>query len=149
MIPWSIYRLHGICHVRIAVLPVRAEVEDYCRKQRRIQEHLLRHREDAGIVTAGGVKTLILMANIPDRVLNVSTCGDNCAKWILKIVENRKMTINLRHLMNFGKEKFDIKNDSMHISCICIEYTESGLFIRNIPEKVLQKIKGISFQNRE
>lgn len=33
----------------------RAEAEDYCRKQREIREHLLRHREDAGIVTAGGL----------------------------------------------------------------------------------------------
>ena len=33
----------------------RAEAEDYCRKQREIREHLLRHREDAGIVTTGGL----------------------------------------------------------------------------------------------
>lgn len=57
---------------------------------------------------SGGVKTLILMENVPDRVFNASTCGDNCAKWILKIAENRELTINLRHLMNFGQERFDI-----------------------------------------
>ena len=57
---------------------------------------------------SGGVKTLILMANIPDRIFNASTCGDNCAKWILKIAESRELTINLRHLMNFGEDKFDI-----------------------------------------
>lgn len=33
----------------------RAEAEDYCRKQREIREHLIRCREDAGIVTAGGL----------------------------------------------------------------------------------------------
>ena len=33
----------------------RAEAEDYCRRQREIREHLLRHRGDAGIVTAGGL----------------------------------------------------------------------------------------------
>lgn len=29
---------------------------------------------------SGGVKTLILIANEPDKVFNASTCGDNCAK---------------------------------------------------------------------
>ncbi len=33
----------------------RAEAEDYCRKQREIREHLLRHRENAQIVTTGGL----------------------------------------------------------------------------------------------
>lgn len=36
-------------------------------------------------------------------------CGDNCAKWILKIDEGRKVVINLRHLMDFGKGEFKIK----------------------------------------
>lgn len=58
---------------------------------------------------SGGVKTLILMENEPEKVFNASTCGDNCAKWILKIAENRDLTINLRHLMDFGKGTFDIR----------------------------------------
>jgi len=33
----------------------RAEAEDYCRRQREIREHLRRHQEDTGIVTAGGL----------------------------------------------------------------------------------------------
>ncbi|MDE7223227.1 MAG: DUF4869 domain-containing protein [Acetatifactor sp.] len=57
---------------------------------------------------SGGVKTLLLMSNVPDRIFNASTCGDNCVKWILKIAETRELTVNLRHLMNFGEEKFDI-----------------------------------------
>lgn len=57
---------------------------------------------------SGGVKTLILMANVSDRIFNASTCGDNCAKWILRMAETRELTINLRHLMDFGREKFDI-----------------------------------------
>ena len=57
---------------------------------------------------SGGVKTLILIANEPDKVFNASTCGDNCAKWLLKIAENRDVPINLRHLMNFGSEPFTI-----------------------------------------
>lgn len=61
------------------------------------------------ISLSGGVKTLILIANEPDKVFNASTCGDNCAKWILKIAEKKDITINLRHIMDFGKESFTIK----------------------------------------
>ena len=58
---------------------------------------------------SGGVKTLILIANDKKHIFNASTCGDNCAKWILKIAEDRDVTINLRHIMDFGKKKFKIK----------------------------------------
>ena len=57
---------------------------------------------------SGGVKTLILIANDKNHIFNSSTCGDNCAKWILKIAEGRDITINLRHIMDFGKKKFKI-----------------------------------------
>ena len=58
---------------------------------------------------SGGVKTLILTYFMPDKIFNASTCGDNCAPWILKIAETRKVEINLRHLMDFGKAEFKIK----------------------------------------
>jgi hypothetical protein len=58
---------------------------------------------------SGGVKTLILIAYDKTKIFNASTCGDNCAEWILKIAENRKVEINLRHLMDFGKGEFKIK----------------------------------------
>ena len=59
---------------------------------------------------SGGVKTLLLILNEPDRIFNASTCGDNCAKWILEIGKQKDVTINLRHMMSFGKDtKFDIK----------------------------------------
>ena len=51
---------------------------------------------------SGGVKTLILMKNERSKVFNASTCGDNCAQWILKLADMDELTINLRHLMNFG-----------------------------------------------
>lgn len=57
---------------------------------------------------SGGVKTLLLVENLPKRVFNASTCGDNCAKWLLKIGEEKDVTINLRHMMNFGKGDFTI-----------------------------------------
>ena len=57
---------------------------------------------------SGGVKTLILMKNERDKIFNASTCGDNCAKWILRLAESEDLTINLRHLMDFGEGTFDI-----------------------------------------
>lgn len=59
---------------------------------------------------SGGVKTLLLILNEPDRVFNASTCGNNCAKWILEIGKVQDVTINLRHMMSFGKDtQFDIR----------------------------------------
>lgn len=58
---------------------------------------------------SGGVKTLMLIAFDKSKIFNASTCGDNCAEWILKISEERKVVINLRHLMDFGKGEFKIK----------------------------------------
>lgn len=55
---------------------------------------------------SGGVKTLILIYFDKKNVFNASTCGDNCAEWILKIAEKRKVEINLHHLMDFGPEPF-------------------------------------------
>lgn len=52
---------------------------------------------------SGGVKTLILIQNEPKTVFNASTCGDNCASWLLKLAENKDITINLNHIMDFGK----------------------------------------------
>ena len=58
---------------------------------------------------SGGVKTLILINNVEQKIFNASTCGDNCAKWLLKMGEEKEITINLRHLMDFGNEEFEIR----------------------------------------
>ena len=68
---------------------------------------------------SGGVKTLMLMAfDGSGRIFNASVCGDNCAKWILKIGQERDLTINLRHIMDFGDDPFEIRivntGDVMH-----------------------------------
>ena len=31
---------------------------------------------------SGGAKAVLLMKYLPDRVINASNCGNNCAKWI-------------------------------------------------------------------
>lgn len=57
---------------------------------------------------SGGVKTLILVRFNKEKVFNASTCGDNCAKWFLKMAETEDYTINLHHLMDFGRDPFTI-----------------------------------------
>ena len=54
------------------------------------------------VMLSGGTKTLLLIKNKPDMVFNASTCGDNCAKYILEIAKLKDITINLRHIMRFG-----------------------------------------------
>lgn len=58
---------------------------------------------------SGGVKTLILVKFEQSKIFNASTCGDNCAGWLLKIAEKEDRTVNLLHLMDFGQEPFTIR----------------------------------------
>lgn len=62
---------------------------------------------------SGGVKTLLLIKNCPEEVFNASTCGDNCAEFILQLGKDQNITINLRHIMDFGSASFEahILND--------------------------------------
>ena len=63
---------------------------------------------------SGGVKTLILIHKEKSKIFNASTCGDNCAKWLLKIGERDDVVINLRHLMDFGNGEFEIEVLNTH-----------------------------------
>lgn len=58
---------------------------------------------------SGGVKTLILMRFDSEHIFNASACGDNCAPWILKIAEEKDLTIRLGYLMSFGNQPFEIE----------------------------------------
>lgn len=52
---------------------------------------------------SGGVKTLILMAfDESGKIFNASSCGDNCAKWIVEIGKRKDLLINLHHVMDFS-----------------------------------------------
>ena len=81
-----------------------------------------------------GLKTLLLLQHDNSMIYNVSTCGDNCAKWILEIAKRHKdgLTINLRHLMDFGDKPFEIRimnND--HIVHNMAEYVMcAGEYVR-------------------
>lgn len=55
---------------------------------------------------SSGTKTLLLMHLMPNMVYNASNCGDNCSYLILRIAAKQDITINLYHLMDFGKGRF-------------------------------------------
>jgi len=85
---------------------------------------------------SGGVKTLLLIANDPYKIFNASTCGDNCAEWILKIAKmkeerHQKVVINLRHLMDFGDGQFKIKvvNTNKIVTNMAELVAEAGEFV--------------------
>ena len=62
----------------------------------------------APVSLSGGVKTLILIDKVPDKVFNASNCGDNCAAWLLRIGSQKDVVVNLRHIMEFGEDDFEI-----------------------------------------
>ena len=59
---------------------------------------------------SGGVKTLMLMENRPDKVFNASYCGNNCAKWIQEIGRRHDVTIRLGYPMKF--------RDNIEFKCV-------------------------------
>ena len=60
---------------------------------------------------SGSVKVLILMLKDDSFVYNLSNCGDNCAKWVLKIAEQKDLTVYLQHIMGFyGSFEIQIMN---------------------------------------
>lgn len=58
---------------------------------------------------SGGAKTLIQIAFDSDHIFNASVCGDNCAKWLLKIGNDKDIVVRMGHVMHFPEESFDIK----------------------------------------
>ena len=86
---------------------------------------------------SGGVKTLILIAFAKEKIFNASTCGDNCAEWILKIAEKRKVIINLHHLMDFGSKSFKAKilNTNKIIKNMAELVFEAGEFVWGVYER--------------
>lgn len=80
------------------------------------------------VMLSGGVKTLLLIKHDKKQVFNASTCGDNCAKWILQLAEKRKLVINLHHVMDFGPNDFKIK------------VLNSGVIAHNMSELIRESI---------
>lgn len=60
---------------------------------------------------SGGVKVLILMLKDDSFIYNMSNCGNNCGKWILKIAEQKDLTVYLQHILRFeGTFEIQIMN---------------------------------------
>ena len=86
---------------------------------------------------SGGVKALILMRNLPGKVFNASSCGDNCAQWILELGKEKDFTINLFHVMDFGNDPFEIRilNDRKLIVYNMQEFLDAGVkYLREAPQ---------------
>ncbi|MBP3782625.1 MAG: DUF4869 domain-containing protein [Butyrivibrio sp.] len=60
---------------------------------------------------SGGVKTLIMIYEKPELIFDATSCGENCAKWLLEIGKFKDVTINLEYLMTFESyAPFEIYN---------------------------------------
>ena len=44
---------------------------------------------------SGGAKTLLLVLNEPEKIFNVSTCGNNCAPLLLEIADTLKTDVTV------------------------------------------------------
>ena len=58
---------------------------------------------------SGGVKTLILVNNDDEHIFNASACGDNCARWLVKIGKDKDITVRLGYFMDFGEGDVEIR----------------------------------------
>ena len=58
---------------------------------------------------SGGVKTLISIYNEPSYIFDATSCGSNCAKWLIEIGKREDVLVNLKYPMRFsGLEPFEI-----------------------------------------
>ncbi len=51
---------------------------------------------------SAGVKTLLLIRNVKNKIFNISNCGDNCAPYLLELAKDRDIKVTLHHAMDFG-----------------------------------------------
>ena len=66
---------------------------------------------------SGGVQTLICIYKRPDLIFDATSCGPNCAKWLLEIGEIKDVTIMLEYFMKFKDyEPFKIHIDNTDVT---------------------------------
>ena len=59
---------------------------------------------------SGGVKTLIMIYEMPEEIFDATSCGANCAHMLLEIGKRKDVTVVLRYYMPMeGLEPFEIK----------------------------------------
>ena len=62
---------------------------------------------------SGGVRTLIMIYEMPDKVFDATSCGQNCAHMLLEIGKRKDVTVNLRYFMPMnGLEPFELTIDN-------------------------------------
>ncbi|SDB28724.1 protein of unknown function [Pseudobutyrivibrio sp. YE44] len=72
---------------------------------------------------SGGLQTLISIYERPDLMFNATSCGENCAKWLIEIGKRKDVTVNLRYLMPFDDaETFEI--NILNDNCIVHNMSE-------------------------
>lgn len=67
---------------------------------------------------SGGVKTLILIKEMPDLIFDATNCGDNCFKWLFKMCETLDRTVVLRYqpIIPDVDTKFICLNDNSYVN---------------------------------
>ena len=62
---------------------------------------------------SGGLQTLICILKRPDIVFDATSCGQNCAKWLIEIGKKQDVTVSLEYYMSFkDMEPFEIMIDN-------------------------------------
>ncbi len=79
---------------------------------------------------SGGVQTLIMIYEKPQLIFDATSCGENCAKWLIEIGKQRDVTVNLNYLMKFN----DIDDFEVFIN-------NENRLITNIEDYILTAIK--------
>ncbi|MBQ7583930.1 MAG: DUF4869 domain-containing protein [Lachnospiraceae bacterium] len=51
---------------------------------------------------SGGVQTLICIFKRPDLVFDATSCGQNCARWLLEIGRREDVKVMLEYYISFG-----------------------------------------------
>ena len=84
----------------------------------------------------------LMIDNYDSFVYNMSNCGDNCAKWILKIAEKKDLTVYLQHIMRFdGEFKILIMNTGK-IVCNPAEYVAGLLEAEELEDERKLLVQG-------
>ena len=50
---------------------------------------------------SGGLKTLIMIYEKPEMTFDATSCGQNCAKYLIEIGKKKDVLVNLEYLMTF------------------------------------------------
>ena len=79
---------------------------------------------------SGGVQTLIMIYEKPQLIFDATSCGENCAKWLIEIGKQRDVTVNLNYLMKFN----DIDDFEVFIN-------NENRLITNIEDYILTAVK--------